>query len=276
MFKRLKGIKDLLWALGIGAAVLALFVGLIASAVTPYHGERERPTMDLRSGRDETEKAASTEAPSISGLKPDGTLHPLAKTADAGQDYLDGLTFLCDSSFVGLRGAGLGNMPVWSSETGVLRMDDTAGWSIRYPGDGSYISPSSAMMIAKPKILIIAVGSDGLNGLSKESFIENYEALIRSLAKVSPDTRIACLSLCSVTAAYIGTDGLDKTKAEEVNGWIKTVCIDTGAYYGDLTETLCLDSALRSDYADGSGRSLNTAGLQAVLSYLREHSLDGQ
>lgn len=274
MFKRLKGMKDLLWAMGIGLALAALAIGLIAASVISYRGDRTRPVMDLR--REKQESAAEEELVSVStdGLQPDGTLHPLAKTADAGEEYLDTLTILCDSSFISLRTAGMSKASVWGSESGSLPMTDPKAWLIRYPGDGSMISAASAALVAKPGILVIAVGSDGQAGLDETKFVENYEALIQGIAAVSPQTRIVCLSPCFVTAAYAGGDGLTKDRCVELSGWIRTACINTGAYYGDLSETLCADGYLREEYADGSGRALNNAGLREVLNYLRDHSVD--
>lgn len=283
MFKRILKLSNLIWALAIFLALAALTVGFAVTVFTGYDGDTDRPVMDLRENatgdairRPEKDEVKEEDEPKTkepaTALRPDGTLHPLAQTTDAGQEYADSLTYLVDSSFIRLRSLGLTTGPVWSSETGLLAMGDTGNWSIRYPGDGSFISPASAATIAKPEILVIAVGSDGIDGLDGSAFIANYESLIRDLSEASPDTIIVCLSLSSVTAAYVGTDGLNAEKAAEINGWIKTVCIDTGAYYGDLGSTLCSDGNLLSEYADGTGRSLNSTGLRAVLSYLRNHN----
>ena len=279
MFKRLKKMKDMLWALGIGLAILALSVGLVAASFLSYHGDRERPVMDLRPEKTEASESAADQADPISkssGLQPDRTLHPLAETAWADDDYLGTLTLICDSSFAALRGSGLTDAAIWSSETGSLPMDAVEEWKIRYPGDGSLVSPSNAALVAKPAKLILAIGGDSSAGMRKETFIEKYSSLIRSLAKASPETRIVCLSLCSVTGAYAGEDGMTPDKAQEINGWIREICISTGAFYGELNSTLCLHNELRADYADGSGRALNSAGMSEFLKYLRFHSLDAQ
>lgn len=278
MMKRLKSLKDMLWAVGLGLCLLALFIGLVAGSFIPYHGDRERPVMDLKAEKEEKAVvAAAKETPAVTGgLKADSTLHPLAQTDDAGEDYLEALTILCDSSFSALRSSGLSFAEIWSSETGSLPMNDTENWKIRYPGDSSLISPTSAALVAKPKLLVLAIGSDEAAGLRKEQFTEKYAALVRGLAKASPEAKIACLSLCSVTAAYAGEDGLTAEKAQEINGWIREVCVDTGAYYGDLAPVLCKDAYLRDEFADGSGRALNTAGLRELLNYLRDHSLNAQ
>lgn len=271
--------KDLLWAAGIGLAVLALAIGLVAASFISYHGDRTRPVMDLRPEKEEASVTSAEEsaAPLVSGgLHPDRTLHPLAETDDAGADYLDSLTIICDSSFVSLRGSGLCGAAVWSSETGYLPMDAVDEWKIRYPVDGSQISPISAALVAKPQSIILAIGSDNSASLKQDDFTTQYTSLIRALAKACPEARIVCLSLCSVTTSYAGDDGMSPEKAQEINGWIRDLCIETGAYYGELGPVLCLDGILRADFADGSGRALNNAGLHELLRYLSCHSLDAQ
>ena len=107
---------------------------------------------------------------------------------------------------------------------------------------------------------------------AREDFVENYEILIRSILAASPDTRVICGSLCSVTTAYAGTDGLTGERASELDDWIKQVCTDTGAYYADWSSALTNGGYLRPEYAEGSGRSLNNAGLSALLNWLRTHA----
>lgn len=279
MFKKLKPLKDLLWAAGIGIALFFLLFGLVAVNFTSYHGDKARPVMDLRSDREEGSDAAAdsddTESEG-SAMTADGTLHPLAETGTAKKSYLKKLTILCDSSFVSLRGYGANTMTVWTSEDGKLPMTSVSDWKIVYPGDGSLISPTNAMLVAKPKILVIAIGSDVPAKTKKSAFISSYSTLIRNLAKANPDAKIVCLSLCCVTESHDDSDGMTPERAVKINGWIQEVCIETGAFYGDLSDTLCFNGFLREDFADESGRALNEAGLDALFTYLRNHDVTRQ
>lgn len=279
MFKKLKSLKDLLWAVGIGLALTALFIGLVAASFTSYRGDRTRPVMDLNAGRAkkaESAEASETPAPETGALRADGTLHPLRRTDDAGEDYLAGLTILCDGSFSGLRGSGLSEITVWSSETGSLPMNEAEDWKIRFPRDGSITSPYSSVMISKPKIVVLAVGNDASAAMDESAFKEKYRSVIRGLCQNLPELKIVCLGPCGVTASYAGDDGMTSEKAAEIGRWIQQICVDTGAYYGELGDSLWQDGCLKDAYADGSGRALNTEGLRALLGYLREHSVDGQ
>lgn len=269
MTKR-SGIKDMIWAVCIGLALLALFVGFVLTAVGRWYGDKSRPVMNI--GAKTVVEGGAAEVGSGTGTVADGKLHQLKKTADAGQDYLDSLTFLVDSSLIGLRDSGLTQGQVWSSDSGELDMSLAYGWNIVYPGDGSVISPANAAMILKPGILVIAVGSDGVGELGEEDFVENYGMLIDSILAASPETRVVLGSVCSVTTAYAGFDGWNADRAALVNSWIQKVCENTGALYADWSGSLTDGGYLRPEYATASGRALSNAGLGTLLGWLRTHA----
>ncbi len=266
-------VKNVIWAICIALALLALLVGLFIAAVEHYYGDKERPVMDLGSSM---AASASKDAPDNVGAGlgtiADGQLHALQSSRDAGQAYLDKITFLCDSTSIGLGSSGLVSGQVWGGEDRTLPMTTAFSWRIVFPSDNSVISPDAAAMIAKPGILVIAVGSDEVGSISREDFIENYELLIRAILDSSPGTRVICGSVCSVTTAYAGSDGLSAERAPEINAWIQQVCTDTGALYADWFSALTNGGYLRPEYAESDGRSLSAAGFSALLGWLRTHA----
>lgn len=274
------GLKYLIWAGGILICLVALVIGFFFAAISRYSGDRERPVLNLSEKADADSGSVSANgidagAGSGSGYatSPTGALKTLAETGDGGQTYIDSLTFLADSSMSALKTSGLTAGQVWVGSGG-LSMDGIAGWSIIYPGDGSSISPANAAMVAKPATLVICIGSDGCTGMSQESFVSGYENLILTITTASPDTKVICCPVFPVTTAYAGSDGLSAQAAEQVNGWIKQVCIDTGAWYADCAYVLTSeDGALLSGYAAAEGKGLSSTGLGALLSWLRTHTL---
>ena len=86
----------------------------------------------------------------------DGTLTTLPETEDAGQEYIDSLTFLCDSSLAGLKdygvlSGGTETSQVWSTPSGVLAVGDIDQSKIVYPNDGSIVS-AAALTILPEKL----------------------------------------------------------------------------------------------------------------------------
>lgn len=275
MGKKLLGLKDIIWALGIVISLGALFVGFVIAATHKYTGEEYSGRVELGGAPEET---VQDEPLSSSPAAGDGTLHELPDTKDYGQDYIDGLTFLCDSALIGLRdygvlADGIETTQVWGSSAGNIPFDTLSSCRIKYPADDSTITAAEAAMIKKPAILVISVGSDGLAAATRDSFIEAYKTLVTSIQSASPSTKIVCCSITSVTPTYAGMDGLTAAIVGEANEWLKEVCTETGAYYADIGRELHASGYLMSEYASSNGKGLNNAGLSKVLEYLRVHAV---
>ncbi|MBR1457228.1 MAG: SGNH/GDSL hydrolase family protein [Oscillospiraceae bacterium] len=278
--RKLNALKNMIWAGAIVLCLAALLVSLLFAIFTRYPGAKERGGVHL--GEDRAAAAAKSEdgvdAGTGAAAEGDGTLRRLAETVDGGQAYVDSLTFLVDSTMIGLRDYGLlsgGNetTQVWASAAGNLPASGLAECVIRYPNDGSEIGAATAAMVARPARLVLCLGSDGLAQVEKESFIESYASLLRDIRANSPDTTLIVCSLPSVVPDYAGVDGLSSYLVGEANDWIRDVCEQTGAYYADCGSVVRdANGTLMSEYASANGKTLNSTGLNLVLSYLRTHT----
>ena len=273
--------KNFGWALAIGVALFTLLLGLLFTAFTRYGGDLDRPKIQLGGSSAAVLDADAVITGDAAVQERTGRLVTLAGTADGGQGYIDSLTFLCDSATIGLRdygilSGGIATTQVWGSNSGSLPIGTIPDALIKYPGDGSQINAIDAAMIAKPKILVISIGQDGLMGVDKETFIANYESLVMGIREKSPGTYIVCCSVTSVGANYAGADGLTRDAINWANDYIQQVCIDTGAYFCDVAHDMRdSTSVLEGSYASSNGKTLNTAGLNAFLQYLRTHMVEG-
>ena len=272
---RLTTVKNIIWAVATGICILAVTVGLISAITRRYDGEKPEMTLDLGS----SSMQASSEDDGVimstdqsAGIQR-GELHQLQPTPDAGDGYQNSLTFLVDSTFVGLRTKQLVEAnQVWATSSGSMPIGKLDSSNILYPNDGSEISPQNAAMVSKPKILVIGIGTDGLADVDQNTFVAVYDKLIENILSASPDTQIICMGLCSVTEDYNGKD-LSVNIMSDGNDWVKLVCRDTGAWYADVAENLGDGSGgLRASYAEANGKSLSGDGLQLVLEYLRTHA----
>lgn len=277
MNDRLTTVKNLIWAVAIVICIVAVLVGLIFAMTQKYNGETQNFTLDLGSSSNNSPVTAEDVDNPLSdsvGIQR-GELHTLNEIPDVGEGYIYNLTFLVDSTFMGLRSKGLvGGDQVWATASGSLPISSLDTAVIKFPNDGSEISPVNAAMISKPSVLVIGIGTDGLSQIERDSFISKYDKLIRDIQSASPDTSIICMGLCSITEDYSGVDGLNITAMSDGNDWVQLVCRDTGVWYADVAENLGDGSGgLRASYAESNGKTLNTEGLNLVLSYLRTHAL---
>lgn len=279
MGDKLTVMKNIIWAVAIVLCLVALLVGLIFGSASRYYGPESDHILYLDGsapakadkGEDKGEEEPATP-------RGDGTLHTLDKSGDAGEEYQDSLTFLCDSALVGIRdygllSGGIATTQVWGTNAGNLPMDGILEDTIKYPNDGSEIKIADAAMVAKPEKLVISIGTDGLSAMNRDTFIYNYTMLIMSIQTASPDTEIICCSLTSVVSGYGGSDGLSSTAVGEANEWIKQVCTDTGAYFLDVASVINNNGYLMDKFASSNGKTLNSDGLKEFLDFVRTHAL---
>jgi len=269
LLKRLMIIKDVLWAFGILICLVAILVGFLFSAVTRYNGDCRDRTIDFSNVKVVDEGTAVTVP---TGTVVVGNVRTAEATKDAGDSYINSLTFLLDSSLIGLREMNLVSSDIWGSESGKLPITSSGTWNIVY-ADGSKIPPSSAAMITKPSILILAVGGDSLAGVSRTDFVSAYTAVINGIKQLSPATTIVCCSITPVSASYAGEDGLTNDMINEANSWITQICIENDLTYCSIADAVSSGGALAAEYSAIDGRSINISGLQQIISYLRTHAV---
>ncbi len=277
----ISGLKNIIWAFAIVVSLAALAIGLIVTMVLRYNGEAPDGTMYLGDAGPSSglEDPLSDDSGIDGGQSSSGGLMELPNSQDTGLEYLFNLSFLCDNSFSAVNsfGANFGSTAssqVWLPAGGTLAAANASSTSIIYPQDGSEKTPGDAAGLYEPSRLVIYLGSDQLSGTTAENFISGYTALIQSVQSSSPNTKIICCSIGSVTAAYAGSDGLSSELIAQANDWIKQVCTSTGVYYADLASVLNDDEGhLIAEYAAEDGRSISAAGINKVMDYFRMHGI---
>ena len=275
-----------LWTGGILVCLLAVLLTLILSScgsgdnvpiTTDPPAQTTAPADD---GSQTTgEPGAVTGTPTDSGAQPTAAPTVLGETADAGQEYIDKLTFLGDSTTYGLRyykmlSGGTDTTQVWTPTNGTLTLSYYATATIPYPAPGgTEITIQEAARQAQPEYLVITLGVNGVSFMNEETFKDCYTKLIQNILEVSPNTKIICNSIYPVGRSYEYLADINNDKITAANEWIKAVAAETGTRYSDTCSVL-KDSEgwLRDDYQNGDYIHLNSDGFTAVLNYLRTHA----
>lgn len=276
----ISGLKNIIWAFAIVLSLAALIIGLIVTMVLGYNGEAPDGTLYLGdSGSSGLGDIFLDDSGIDGGQTSSGGVMELPSSQDTGLEYLFNLSFLCDNtlSAVNSFGANFGSTAssqVWLPAAGTLAAANASSTTIIYPQDGSEKTPGDAASIYEPSRLVIYLGSDQLSGTTAENFIAGYTSLIQSIQSSSPNTKIICCSIGSVTAAYAGSDGLSPELISQANDWIRQVCASTGVYYADLASVLNDgDGYLTAEYASADGRNISSAGINKVMDYFRMHGI---
>ena len=283
-----------LWTAGILLCLLAAALSLILSScgrgneipVTtnpPPVSESVNPEDPENQGGDnpggqESENPGTTE-PAESAAP--GVI--LGETADAGQAYIDRLTFLGDSTTYGLwyysneaplLTGELDSEQVWTPDSGTLALFNYNTATIEVPTpDGPEMGIGEACALKQPEYLVITLGVNGVADMSEDYFKECYTGVINMVRENSPNTKIICNSIYPVGRNYAHLGSINNDKINAANEWIKDVAAATGTRYSDTCSVLKdAEGWLPDNLQNGDYIHLNAQGFQLVLEYLRTHA----
>lgn len=292
MKRKAKNSMFFVWTLAIFACLLLVLFALIFSScgqgagvpvTTDPPAQSEMPADDGKESPDSgtsAEPGSESEAPDegVAATDTPASSVLLAETEDAGQEYIDKLTFLGDSTTYGLKyyevlSGGKNTTQVWTPASGTLTLFNYATATIVFPEDGQEISIVDAVTRKLPEYLVITLGVNGVSMMDEDWFKTDYTALVQSIQAASPDTKIICNSIYPVENDYEQIESINNTNIPQANEWIKAVAEATGCKYADSASVLkAEDGSLREDYGNGDGIHLNADGFNAVLNYLRTHA----
>ena len=276
----------LVWAVAIVACLLVVLFSLLFASLTagsgvdittaPPSAEGEGPAPD---GPSAPAQEGDTPASAAPGPEIDtSSAALLGETEDAGQAYIDRLTFLGDSTTNGLKeygvlSGGTATTQVWTPASGTLTLYLWNAASIVYPETGAEMTIADAVETKKPEYLVITLGVNGVAELEEDAFKIYYTDIINCVKEASPSTRIICNSIYPVENDYEHIDQISNEKINTANGWILDVAEATGTRYADSCSVLkAANGSLREELGNGDGLHLNADGYNAVLEYLRTHA----
>lgn len=274
-----------LWTAGILLCVLLSFIALLFSACgkteeAPLPVDTAPPVSDAPAVTDTPEdpnaQATETPAPTES---PAPTVR-LEQTPDAGRAYLDKITFLGDSTTYGIGfyyGQGYTDLcppsQVWTPASGTLTLAYHSTATIVYPPTGEEIPIKDAAERAKPEILLITLGVNGVSFMEEDVFIEAYTQLVHNIQEVSPDTKIILNSMYPVAASYGHLDQINNEKIRAANGWVERIAQDTGCRFLNSFEAVVgEDGNLPESSQNGDGLHLTGEAFGTVMDYIRTHA----
>ncbi|MHB1152280.1 MAG: SGNH/GDSL hydrolase family protein [Eubacteriales bacterium] len=223
----------------------------------------------------------SSVSPFIKQLKDIESTYPdsvLALTEDMGDEYINRIVFLGDSTTYGLKKYGVltdgtKTKQVWTPVSGTLTLSYATFSTILYPDDGSEIIIKDAVSKRKPDILVITLGINGVSFMDETYFKSEYTKLILLIQEASPDTKIILQSIFPVAKSYVNKKSINNEKIVNANIWIASIANETGVKYANTASVLIgSDGYLPEEYQNGDGLHLNEISFAIELNYLRTHA----
>lgn len=197
----------------------------------------------------------------------------LPLTEDAGQEYIDKIYFVGESTTSHFYKGGISDSHILVPESKTM----TLGSDILKISVGSEgLTIPEAVKKANAEILIITLGVNNASNFKENQYKYFYGNLIRAIQKESPNTKIIIQSIFPVTKNYsdnstiITNDAIDRN-----NKWGKELAFEYGLRYLDTQSILKDESGgLIEKYCNDEGIHLEAEAYTEIIYYIRTHAIE--
>ena len=197
----------------------------------------------------------------------------LTETADAGTDYLNDTLFLGDSNTVRLYNNGLISLQQFCAKEGIGTQVALSEGIVTFKKDSNHYTIPQAVAMMKPRRVVMTFGTND-TGMEVPDFIAHYTALIQAIQQSYPYTDIIVNTVPPVPADHSNYPHMDQAKIDDFNMALLNLCEQLGVRFLNSAEALKgSDGYGIADYYTSGDIHLKSAGLKAVLNYLRTHAL---
>lgn len=197
----------------------------------------------------------------------------LTETADAGTDYLNDTLFLGDSNTVRLYNNGLISLQQFCAKEGIGTQVALNEGIVTFKRDPNHYTIPQAVAMMKPRRVVMTFGTND-TGMEVPDFIAHYTALIQAIQQSYPYTDIIVNTVPPVPADHSNYPHMDQAKIDDFNMALLDLCEQLGVRFLNSAEALKgSDGYGIADYYTSGDIHLKSAGLKAVLNYLRTHAL---
>ena len=197
----------------------------------------------------------------------------LTETADAGTDYLNNTLFLGDSNTVRLYNNGLISLQQFCAKEGIGTQVALNEGIVTFKKDSNHYTIPQAVAMMKPRRVVMTFGTND-TGMEVPDFIAHYTALIQAIQQSYPYTDIIVNTVPPVPVDHSNYPHMDQAKIDDFNMALLDLCEQLGVRFLNSAEALKgSDGYGIADYYTSGDIHLKSAGLKAVLNYLRTHAL---
>ena len=197
----------------------------------------------------------------------------LPETADAGEDYQKETLFIGDSNTVRLYANGLVSLQQFCAKEGIGTHAALTEGIVTFKKDNNSYTIAQAVAKMKPRRVVIMLGTND-TGMAVEDFISNYKQLVQAIQTSYPYTDIIVNTVPPVPADHSNYPHMDQAKIDDFNMALLDLCEQLGVRFLNSAEALKgSDGYGIADYYTSGDIHLKSAGLKAVLNYLRTHAL---
>lgn len=197
----------------------------------------------------------------------------LAENGRVDMSYFDNALFIGDSLTQGFQvyTSGISNAS-YAAYIGAGPRTFIEGTVTNINGDT--VKPIDEILAANPKKVYILLGTNAMETLTDEAFLEYYARFLDFLVPQLPEDTVYYIeSIPPVTQAKATDENFTLERIQNVNEQLATLAYQYGMHYLDLYHVLCDENGyLKADYAADDGLHLNNDGYSAWREMLITHT----
>lgn len=195
---------------------------------------------------------------------------------NAPEDYIDRLIFFGDSTTYGMKPYKVfgtrDTKQVWTPTSGTLALFRATTDLIYDPNTDTELSLADICAAEKPEYLVMTLGVNGIAFMDETYFKTEYQNVINTILKASPDTKLILQSMYPVARSYENQTSINNTKIQAGNQWIVEIASAYGLPYLNTYSVLVgSDGYLPENYQNGDGMHFNEVSFAVVIDYVRSH-----
>ena len=197
----------------------------------------------------------------------------LGQTADAGDEYINKIYFVGDSTTLHFKKGGIDPSHIFVPESLTLQLSSDI---LNITVTDRNVSIPQAVKNANAEILIITVGVNGADLFNELSYKTYYKKLINAIKETSPDTKIILQSVFPVEYEYSEKDnGISNEGINRLNEWCKQIAVDCSVRYLDTQSVLKDENgAMIQEYSEGDGVHMNASAYTKIIEYIKTHAIN--
>lgn len=200
----------------------------------------------------------------------------LGATADVGASYQDQTLFLGDSNTVRLYANGLISLQQFCAKEGIGTISALNEQIVTFKRDDNLYTIPQAVAKMKPRRVVLTFGTND-TGMAVEEFIGHYKALVRAIQSAYPYTDIIVNTIPPVPEDHANYPQIEQTKIDDLNMALLSMCEELEIKFLNSAEALKDETGYgKAEYYQSNDIHLKSAGLKAVLSYLRTHAYESE
>jgi len=196
----------------------------------------------------------------------------LPMTEDAGQEYIDRIYFVGDSTTLHFWKGGVDRSHILVPDSDTLQLTSNINNEIM---KNTGLTISKSLKDLEAEIVILTLGVNGADRFTELKYKTYYKKLINDIKTESPDTVIIIQSVFPITKWKNDENiGITNAGIDRLNEWCKEIAFDEELYYLD-TQSVLKDKngAQIEEYNNGDGIHMNNEAYEAILQYIRTHAV---